>query len=206
MRDWKALQVGLPRPREEPRPESAQTLPSPAPPPPPHGLTCTQSNYYPLVRALAPRPSPEAALPEGGLVAPAGHVVEPGPHHLPRQRDVLGGTHGMSTAQLPADHRCFCQRPLLVAHVSPLLLVPDQHHPVARAVSVPQPQVMRSAYRGQASLRGDQNRLRGEEGERAPAGRYEDTCVCPGPLPRSCCEASVQSRGPHHPSTCSPER
>lgn len=132
------------------------------------------------MRALAARPSPEAALPEGRLVAPAGHIVEPGPHHLPRQRDVLGGTHGMSTAQLPADHRCFCQRPLLVAHVSPLLLVPDQHHPVARAVSVPQPQVTRSAYRGQASLRGDQNRLRGAEGELAPAGRYEDTCVCPG--------------------------
>lgn len=49
MRDWKASQVGLSRPREEPRPESAQTLPPPLPSPSPpvdllaHRATTTHS-------------------------------------------------------------------------------------------------------------------------------------------------------------------
>lgn len=33
-------------------------------------------------------------------------------------------------------------------------------------------------------------------GEPAAAGRYKDACVCPRPLPRSCCEASAQSQVP----------
>lgn len=80
--------------------------------------------------------------------------MEPGLGHLSRQRDILGGAHGRTAAQLPAHHRGLCQRPLLVAHVSPRPVVSDQHHSVARAVSVRQPQSAWSTFRQTGPVRG----------------------------------------------------
>lgn len=114
---------------------------------PPAPLTCTESHHHPLMGASTLTPCPKATLPERGLIAPTGYIVQPGPDHLSRQGYVFGSTHSRATAQLSTHHRGLCQCPLQVAQVTPLPLVSNQHHSVTCALSVCQPQIALATFR-----------------------------------------------------------
>lgn len=117
---------------------------------------CTESHHHLLMGTSALTQCPEAALPEGGLITPTGHIVQPGLDHLSRQGYIPGGTHCRATAQMPTHHRGLRQCPLLVAQVAPLPLASDQHPSIRCALSVCQPQITLTTFRGHA-CRKEQN-------------------------------------------------
>lgn len=114
---------------------------------PPALLTCTESHHHPLMGASTLTPCPKATLPERGLIAPTGYIVQPGLDHLSRQGHVFGSANGRATAQLSTHHRGFCQCPLQVAQMAPFPLVSNQHHSVALALPVCQPQIALAIFR-----------------------------------------------------------
>lgn len=118
--------------------------------PAPSSLTCTESHHHPLMGASTLTPCPKATLPERGLIAPTGYIVQPGLDHLSRQGHVFGSANGRATAQLSTHHRGFGQCPLQVAQMAPFPLVSNQHHSVALALPVCQPQIALATFRRRA--------------------------------------------------------
>ena len=110
---------------------------SPSPTPGPHSpradpgpsLTRAPHTSILVVLAVALPPGLRSTVPQGGLPAPAPHLVQP---DAPVSRAKHRGPHGFqgrATAQLLTHHLGLCQAPGVIAHGAPGAAVPDLHPP-----------------------------------------------------------------------------
>ena len=124
----------LPCPRSEPQHPGCLNMNSPPCPTQPGwapspSLTRAPHTSILLVLAVALPPGLRSTVPQGGLPAPAPHLIQP---DAPISRAECRGPHGfqgLATAQLLTHHLGLCQAPGVIAHGAPGAAVPDLHPP-----------------------------------------------------------------------------
>ena len=82
-----------------------------------------------LMLAVALPPGLRSTVPQGGLLAPASHLIQP---DAPISRAKCRGPQGFqgpATAQLLTHHLGLCQAPGVITHGAPGAAVPDLHPP-----------------------------------------------------------------------------
>ena len=100
-----------------------------------------------VVLAVALPPGLRSTVPQGGLPAPAPHLVQPDAPVSRAKRRGPHGFQGRATAQLLTQHLGLCQAPGVITHGAPGATVPDLHPPWALAVSSPEPELL-SVWKG----------------------------------------------------------
>lgn len=144
-------------------------------PDPPGPLTCTAHTRVLLMPTVSAAPRLRRAAPQGGLAAPAPHLIQP---HGPRawsKGSPRHGVHSPAAPQLPAHDLGVRQVPGVITHGAPGASVPELHTARAAVLTPAHAQLALLCKRGLWSP-GGRTRT-GEDGEPVAGGEgYLGSC------------------------------